>query len=547
MRRSPKLRQPIPTTHRCAVGAPVLIACFALCAPATLQAAPPKLTSFYPAGGERGKTTSVTAAGEFPNWPVDVEVDGDGLTLKPTEKKGVFEAVVDANARTGVRMLRVFDKGGSSEFRPFVVGGLPEVGEAEPNDDSRKPQIIEGSAVVNGKLQKGGDVDIFEVSLRKGQTLVAAVLANRVLASPMDPVMQICDADGFVLAQNDDERGIDPLLVFPAPRDGKYLVRLFAFPLTPNSTIGFSGADTYIYRLTATTGGFLDHALPMSSRREKTDVELFGWNLPDGSAAGTSTGGDRPQVEVTANGVSDSLLVPVVEHELIVAAANASRNEPQDAPLPCTISGRIEDLRDEDGFRFAVKKGEQIELQVESFALGYPLDPHLSVWSDGKMLKESDDTSRSVRDTSLVVAAPADGHLVAVVKDTYGFGGFRHVYRIVAKRAAPDYRLTTPGALSVAAGKSGELEVAIERLHKFAKGVSFEVSGAPEGVTVEAPQVDGKAKSVKIKITATDKAQPGHAILRIRGRSDDEAKLERTARYAAGSRKLDAIRLTITE
>ena len=41
-------------------------------------------------------------------------------------------------------------------------------------------------------------------------------------------------------------------------------MRAFAFPAAPDSSINFAGKIDFIYRLTLTTGGFIDHALPMA-------------------------------------------------------------------------------------------------------------------------------------------------------------------------------------------------------------------------------------------------------------------------------------------
>src|SRR5205823_5707083 len=104
----------------------------------------------------------------------------------------------------GVHYLRVYDDQGASSLRPFIVGTLPEVVEQEPNDDPRKPQVLPGSCVVNGRLEKPGDVDGFAIKLLKGHTLVSHMMANRVLGSPCDAVLQVLSAEGFVLAENND-------------------------------------------------------------------------------------------------------------------------------------------------------------------------------------------------------------------------------------------------------------------------------------------------------------------------------------------------------
>jgi hypothetical protein len=143
-------------------------------------------------------------------------------------------------------------------------------------------------AVVNGRLGRGGDVDHFVVSLKQGQTLVASLGAHELLGSPMDAVLFVVSPAGGQLAYNHDQRGLDPELVFTAPAAGDYLVRVLAFPSAPNSTIGLAGGDPYVYRLTLTTGGFVDYAWPLAvTRARESLVQLVGWNVPESLAAVT--------------------------------------------------------------------------------------------------------------------------------------------------------------------------------------------------------------------------------------------------------------------
>jgi hypothetical protein len=245
------------------------------------QAAPPNVTYLYPAGARQGDSVSVTAGGTFERWPVSVWVGGTGVEAKAGKDKGSLTVTVAPDAAPGLRWLRLFDEQGASPIRPFIVGTLPEINEREPNDDPKKPQELTAVPVVNGRLERPGDVDIFALRLQKGQTLVASLEANRTLGSPMDGILQVLSADGFVLEQNNDEHGLDPQVIFTAPADGSYLVRLFAFPAVPNSAIRLAGAEDYVYRLTLTTGGFIDHAFPLAVERSKPgEVDLHGWNIP---------------------------------------------------------------------------------------------------------------------------------------------------------------------------------------------------------------------------------------------------------------------------
>src|SRR5262249_50536920 len=159
----------------------------------------------------------------------------------------------------------LYDEDGATDLRPFIIGNLPEVIEAEPNDDPNRPQSISPlPATINGRLARGGDVDGFSVTLHQGQTLVADLEANRHSGASRDAALQVVCDSGFVLAQNDDAVGRDPRIVFEAPTEGTYLVRVFAFPATPDSSIRFAGGSAFVYRLTLTTAGFLDHAFPLA-------------------------------------------------------------------------------------------------------------------------------------------------------------------------------------------------------------------------------------------------------------------------------------------
>ena len=231
------------------------------------HAGAPTVTSLFPAGAQRGTTVEITAAGTFERWPVQAWVSGRGVSVEPGKDKGKLSVTVAADAVPGIYWLRLFDEQGASSLRPFLVGTLPEVREREPNDDPKSPQRLDQPCVVNGKLDKAGDVDGFAIECRRGQTLVAALEANATLRSPMDAVLQIVSPDGFVLAQDNDTHGLDPFLAFPVPTDGTYIVRAFAFPATPDSGIRFAGGDAFIYRLTLTTGGYADYLWPLAVSR----------------------------------------------------------------------------------------------------------------------------------------------------------------------------------------------------------------------------------------------------------------------------------------
>ena len=291
--------------------------------------------------------------------------------------------------------------------RPFVIGTLGEVVEQEPNNTSEKAQSLATSTVVvNGRLEVRGDVDVFGVGLQKGQTLVASLEAHETLGSPIDAVLQITTAAGTVLAFNHDHRGLDPQIVFEAPADGRYLVRVFGFPAAPDSTIGFTGGGADVYRLTLTTGGFIDYPWPLAVTRDReTRVQLFGWNIPAGHDT-VLVQSHAERAEIADPLLANVASVSVEPHETLVEVEPNEPAAPQPIEMPVTISGRIEGRRDVDAFSFAGRKGEPLVFDVESRGLGSPLDAVLQVTdAAGQSLAEIDDVGPRARSAVVVLSA----------------------------------------------------------------------------------------------------------------------------------------------
>lgn len=543
-----------------------------LCGAAT-YAAPPKLTGLFPAGVARGQTATVTAAGDFSAWPVEAWVDRPGLTVTVEADKGKLKIAAAADAAPGVYWLRLTHAEGATTLRPFVVGTLPEVEEVEPNDAPEKPQVIAGSTVVNGKLGKGGDVDSYALRLRKGESLTAVLEANVPLGSPLDGLLQIAwlsgpnydDAtptiptsptssrrlDAFVLEQDDDAAGFDPRVSFVAPRDGWYAVRCFGFPTEPNATVGFAGADTYVYRLTISTGGAVENAWPLAAPPgQAANVRFLGWNLPPAAAQDKSIAipardpsqvGVFEQVGAALDGTAGAATLRIFEGASLVAADTSDPKTPQPITIPSIVSGRIEAPGDVDAFSFTATKGQRLKFSVEARGLGFPLDPILFVTdAAGKQLAENDDAGKG-RDPELVFAAPADGQYAIVIRDVHRHGGTRYLYRLATTVAGQDYALTLAAdAFVLAAGKPLEIPVTIERRDGMDQPIEVSVLGLPAGVTAPAVVSEPKgdsAKAVKLILNADAAAKfaANGASMRIIGKVAAEPARFRLATFVTGA------------
>ncbi len=500
--------------------------CFFVADSSSSFGAPPAITHLHPAGAERGTTVEVTAAGTLDPWPAKVWASGKGITVEPGKTKGKFAVTATADAAPGVYWLRAHNADGASALRPFFVGTVPEVAEKEPNDDPKKPQAIEGTAVtVNGKLDKAGDVDGFAVSLKKGQTLVASLEANRTLKSPMDAVLQIVSADGFVLDENHDYHGLDPQLAFTAPKDGTYTIRLFAFPSQPDSSIRFFGSDACAYRLTLTTGPFADHALPLAvARTEPEPVEIVGWNIPE--AARMLRPASAEADWHSAPGIANPFRLRVEPHPVWNATTAFDRKK--ELVPPFSLGGRLTKPGSPDTFTVVGKKGQPLAVEVQSRVFGLALSPVVRVLdATGKQLARAEAALNS--DTALSFAPTADGPFTVEVSDTYAGAGPRFAYLLRVLKQEPDYELTVASdRFAVVPGKPTSIPVKVVRKNGFAKPVEVLAKGLPEGVKLEVtPPAKPDPNTVTVSLTAE---KPASGTFRLVGKVKDEPKLTRIAR-----------------
>jgi hypothetical protein len=489
-------------------------------------AAPPKVDSFFPAGGQRGQTVVVTAASDFSTWPVQVWVDQPGVTVTAEKDKGKFSIAIAPDAPAGIAWLRAHNAEGASSLKPFVIGTLPELEEVEPNDAPTQPQAVADKVVINGRLAKGGDVDGFAIRLKQGQMLVASVQANHILGSPMDSVLQLCELlprrgkmEAFVVAQNHDAVGLDPQIEFAVPRDGDYLVRLFAFPSEPDANVNFAGRDSFIYRLTITSGPFASHALPLSVRRgEAAEVRLQGWNIAAERMPLTVPAVTDPsvnQVSAFHADVANAIPLAVVEHPCLVEQPGMV------VALPAVVTGQLREPKESDAFAFDAKQGIKLLLRCEGRMLGYPLRAMLRVTdAAGKQFAAAEPTEPN-RDTNLAFTPPADGRYVLSVSDEHLRGGPRFVYRLTLEEVRPDFDLTVAADSFVLAGdKPQEIPVTLAVREGLAEAIEIKTSDLPAGVSCEpvksaAPPKPGEV--VKLVLKAAPDAAAFSGPIRIVG------------------------------
>ncbi len=174
----------------------------------------PFVTSIFPLGGPAGVQTTV-------------EVEGWNLPAA--------RLTPGANGKgPGVYPVSMSKMGLVSNPVPFALDTLPESLEKEPNNEQTSAQPVTLPIIVNGRIDKAGDWDIFRLEGRAGDQIVAEVYARR-LDSPLDSTLRLTDSTGRQLALADDheDKGAglithhaDSLLAASLPANGTYYLHI---------------------------------------------------------------------------------------------------------------------------------------------------------------------------------------------------------------------------------------------------------------------------------------------------------------------------------
>jgi len=186
----------------------------------------PRPTSVYPLGGKGGETVAFRffseVGGEFSQ-----EIK---LPEGAAEKFGVFAGLsgLSAPSPNWVR-----------------VSAFPNVLAASPNRDRDHATVTELSPplALNGIISEKGEENWFRFNAVKDVALDVSVFARR-LRSPLDPAIEVYDAQTKSLMSADDTVGVDSQLKFTPSSSTNYFIRI-------RDSMGLGGRD-FVYRVEIT-------------------------------------------------------------------------------------------------------------------------------------------------------------------------------------------------------------------------------------------------------------------------------------------------------
>lgn len=513
----------------------------------------PRVNSVMPLGAKAGSTVELTVNGTDLDDPSSLSFSHPGITAelivppepkpdpnkkdppKPAPKAPVtkhkYKVTVPADAPVGTHDVRLVTKFGVSNPRAFVVGTLPEVIESEKaHSDVPDAQKVELNSTVNGTIANTADVDYYSFTGKAKQRVLVNCRASSI-DSRCRPLVEVFAADGKRLGGNRNYKENDALADITLPADGDYFVRVCEFAYQ-------SGSTDHFYRLTVTTGPWIDAVFPnVVNPGKPTPVTVYGRNLPGGKKL---DGTEFETLSVTITPPADAARDRLSMREVLAppqamedgfeyrlpgsnavpvfftdAAIHIEKDGPNDTPdkaeaipVPCDVIGTVGKRYDKDWFSFEAKKGDVLYFELFADRLGSGMDTFYVVKNAsgnmGNVVEEQDDDQDSLHPVTFFsrngdpgaakFTAPADGKFVVMVgsREANVNYGPRCVYRLRVSKPTPDFRAVVlpksrdlnGASLGYAGGEVG-LDVFADRRDGFTGPVTATAEGLPPGVTAK--------------------------------------------------------------
>ena len=487
----------------------LLLIVFALMVPAATLSAQPVITELQPRGAQKGKPFTLTLSGRnlgegakirstmpasFTLLTPDQPRSMQGGPMQDEGRYATFLVEPAADVAVGVYPIRVVTGDGISNVQLFTVGAFPELTEDEsrPGALPNSSDTIEAAQplpsppfTLNGTL-RGPERDMFRLNAKAGEKRVIEVEARR-CGSAIDPLLEILDANGRVIARSEDAPllGLDARVEVAFPRDGDYFV------VVRDSR--FSTQTANFYRLKIGSYSYPHDVFPLGGRRgELVETSLGLENVK------MDLRNINPSVHQVFANVPGSPALPVPfavgdDPEVNGTAVDATIS------LPVTINARLATAGRVDKYTLRVPPSRAMTFRIQARELGTSkLMAVITVRDEkGNVLGRSGDEplaedlfnvnqSRTATDPLLRVQIPAGVDQVSVsVEDLALRGGPGYAYRLNIQPAAQDFRLfLNVPFVNIPAEGSVAVPVTVQR-QGFDEAIQLRIPNAPKGLRVE--------------------------------------------------------------
>lgn len=500
-----------------------------------LLADTPSAHYIFPAGGQRGTTTSFRIGAAFLHGQADFEMQGNGVkaqtTIVETETKWfegpmIFKpasqrsenyprdhagkVAISADAELGFRYWRLRTSQGVTPSRPFVIGDLPEVIEHEV-DGRPTPQHVDVPMTANGRIFPREDVDIWTFAVVKGRVYDCRVCAAEI-QSPLDSRLQLFDDQGRLVAENEDDRSADSRIVFKAKRSGTYRITI--------CDAQFRGLQDYVYRLTINDQPHATRVFPLGAKfGEPATFQLAGPGLAQDTAVSIRIGeptGLR-MVRASTKGSTGQAPIPI-------DVGNAKEwledsTEPTDVIGGTgALNGQILKDGERDSWNWQTEKGKQYSLTLLTESLGSPLLADLSVESaDGKTVEQFVANPHVPQEAKLTVGGAEQPYVIRI--DSKSFGR-EHAYRLKCEEVKPDFQLTLDtDAVTAYRGQKASLKILVQRAG-FKGEIALAIEGLPDDISVESAKIPANKNNATISLNVAEKARVRPLHVAVKGSAE---------------------------
>jgi hypothetical protein len=445
----------------------------------------PYLASIFPLGAQQGTSPELAVRGQMLAGANRIEIErnlsqgGQGLELKALSSAAdaaTFQINVAKDAPLGLYHLRLSTQAGWSNPVKFLVGDLPDLIEAEPNDAPGQPQRVGLPAVINGRIEKKGDIDRFAFTVGAGEQLVFEVKAEELGSSPhalWDTHLTLYNGKGSELASNDDAEqnnrlNRDARLEFSFKEAGDYSLAI--------RDLSRLGGPDYGYRLTIRKPA---PSFSLSFDTDRPIVERGGAGVLKITAKRWE--GFDGEIALEVLGLPKTISAgPAVIKKGETQASIALKCDSEAAPevFPIKVAGEAK-INDQ-----SVKRLARMQARVSGIGPGY--------------------TTAQVVEVPLAITEPVQFNLE------------------VGATNVPLVR-----------GGSAEFTVTAKRREGFKTAIALVVENLPAGVTAEAAQVSEDSNHAVVKIKASEAANVGrHLNVAIVGKAKagDHDEIEQAPR-----------------
>jgi Bacterial pre-peptidase C-terminal domain len=502
-----------------------VVAAFAIQAgaqPPPANSSAPQIDIPIPLGARRGSTIDLALRGKNLADPIGLGLSfaatSKFLPAKPDATAGAALQVrleIPTDAPLGLQSLRLATKRGISNVRLFCIDDLPEIAKRAGNSTTAKAQHVKQPAVVTGKAEKEAS-DYYRFTATAGERLVFEVIGRR-LGSAFDPQITLFNAKSgkeMPGGHNNDAPGLqtDSRLVYTFKDAGDYVLEI-------RDTL-WRGGDDYWYRLRIGDFPCATTPYPLSVRRGTQETISFAGSVASPSVPFELVAPTDDFVNALALTPRNALglagwpvflgvsnLEERVEREPNNDLAHANR-----IAVPGAISGRLLETNDVDCFTFAAKKGQRLNIDVQSLEWNSPTEVYMVV-KDAKGVQLAAGNPQVGQ--TIDFTAPADGDFTVVIEHLLTWNGPAETYRLVVVPHEPGFDLAlTSDRIDIPIGGLAAIPVTVVR-REFNGPIDLQIIN-PAGIRGHGV-VPAGALAATLFVQASDDMPLGAYSLQVRG------------------------------